>query len=167
MAKKKTPATPKNPSDPNTPPEPIEMREDQFRLWQTWWSLLLHNAHLIRDARLNVEISQLSMTFLVPNPEVYPVLVQMLVLDFDDDEVTASLTSFTRKSMRAQGEGFHLLREAIFNWKAPTPSFEQFLGEFGLTCPMESPTTLPPGYCYKGQPTDEPPAPTSVPEEPA
>ena len=148
MPKKKA-ALQKKVPETTTPPEPVEMREDQFLLWQAWCSLLRHNAHIVRDARVNVEISQMSLTFLVPNPETYPVLIQMLVLDFDDGEVTASLTSFTRKSMRSQGEGFHLLREAIFNWAAPEASFTQFLADFGLTCPLDPPPTLPPGYFRK------------------
>lgn len=147
MAKKKVAS--QKALEPTTPPEPIEMREDQFLLWQAWCSILRHNAHVVRDARINVEISQMSFTFLVPNPEVYPVLIKMLVLDFDEGEVTATLTSFTRTSMRSQGEGFHLLREEIFHWGAPEASFEKFLEGFGLKCPSEQPTTLPPGYFQK------------------
>jgi len=150
MAKKKTPAKQKKAPTPAASPELIEMRSDQFLLWQTWCSLLKHNAHIVRDTRLNIEISQLSMTFLVPNPETFPVVIQMLVLDFDDDEVTASLTSFTRNTMRAQGEGFELLRSAVFNWTTPSPSFRQFMEDFGLKCPIETPKVLPPGYFYKG-----------------
>ncbi len=149
VAKKKTPAAKKK-KTPDAAPELIEMRVDQFQLWQTWCSILRHNAHIVRDARLNIEISQLSITFLVPNPETLPLVIQMLVLHFDDDEVTASLTSFSRKTMRAHGEGFHLLREATFNWSARSASFTKFLAGFGVKCRLEPAKTLPPGYSYKG-----------------
>ncbi|MBA4188937.1 MAG: hypothetical protein C0467_13150 [Planctomycetaceae bacterium] len=148
VAKKKTPVAKKNP--PVASAELIEMRTDQFLLWQTWCSILRHNAHNLRDARLNIEICQLSVTFLVTTPETYPVTIKMLVLNFDDDEVTASLTSFTRNTMRAQGEEFNMVREATFNWSAARPSFKQFLADFGVKCPTESPKTVPPGYLYKG-----------------
>lgn len=150
MAKKKSPAAQKKKAPkPDAPPETIEMRTDQFLLWQTWCSILKHNAQIVRDARLNIEISRLSITFLVSNPETLPVVIPMLVLEFDDNEVTASLTSFTRKTMRAQGEGFHLLREGKFNWSARS-SFTKFLADFGVKCRLESPKVLPPGYSYKG-----------------
>ncbi|MCE9563325.1 MAG: hypothetical protein K8U57_14885 [Planctomycetes bacterium] len=148
MAKKKASVAKKMAPEPTISPEAIEMRADQFLLWQTWCAILKHNAHRVRDARLNIEIAQLSITFLVPNPETLPLVIQMLVLDFDDDEVTASLTSFTRKTMRAQGEGFTLLRTATFNWTASSPSFPQFLADFDLNCPMTPPDSLPPGYFY-------------------
>jgi hypothetical protein len=129
--------------------ELVEMRADQFLLWQTWCSILKLNAHIVRDTRLNIEISQLSLSFLVPNPETYPVDIEMLVLDFDDDVVTASLTTFTRTSMRSQGDAFNLLRTATFNWSAPGASFTEFLADFGVKCSLEQPKMLPPGYFYK------------------
>lgn len=142
MAKKNTPASQK-------PHEPVEMRTDQFRLWQAWCSILKHNAHVVRDTRLNIEISQLSITFLVPTPETYPVAIELLVLDFDEDVVTASLTTFTRNTMRSQGEEFNLLRTETFNWSAPGASFTDFLADFGVKCLIEEPKMLPPGYLYK------------------